>query len=87
MDKGEANPRHRTVVLERDLMDILAGLSRGECMAMGEAVPLPTRVQFHMPNPTPNSDDVDFHDKWINGPDDLDVGSIVDKWRRQERSE
>jgi len=72
---------------ERDLMDILAGLGRGECMAMGEAVPLPTRVQFHMPNPPPNSDDVDFHDKWINGPDDLDVGSIVNKWRRQERSE
>lgn len=72
---------------ERDLMDILAGLGRGECMAMGEAVPLPTRVQFHMPNPPPNSDDVDFHDKWINGVDDLDVGSIVDKWRRQERSE
>lgn len=72
---------------ERDLMDILAGLGRGECMAMGEAVPLPTRVQFHMPNPTPNSDDVDFHDKWINGADDLDLGSIVDKWRRQERSE
>lgn len=72
---------------ERDLMDILAGLGRGECMAMGEAVPLPTRVQFHMPDPAPNSDDVDFHDKWINGADDLDVGGIVDKWRRQERSE
>lgn len=71
---------------ERDLMDILAGLGRGECMAMGEAVPLPTRVQFHMPNPAPNSDDIDFHDKWINGADDLDVGRIVDKWRRQERS-
>lgn len=72
---------------ERDLVDILAGLGRGECMAMGEAVPLPTRVQFHMPYPAPNSEDVDFYDKWINGPDDLDVESIVDKWRRQERSE
>ncbi|PCJ15807.1 MAG: ATPase [Gammaproteobacteria bacterium] len=72
---------------ERDLMDILAGLGRGECMAMGEAVPLPTRVQFYRPNPSPNSDDIDFHDKWINGPDDLDVASIVNKWRRQERSE
>ena len=72
---------------ERDLMDILAGLGRGECMAMGEAVPLPTRVQFHMPNPPPNSDDVDFYDKWINGPDDINVESIINKWRRQERSE
>lgn len=72
---------------ERNLVDILAGLGRGECMAMGEAVPLPTRVQFHIPKPTPNSEDIDFHDKWINGPDDLDVERIVDKWRRQERSE
>ena len=72
---------------ERNLVDILAGLGRGECMAMGEAVPLPTRVQFHMPKPTPNSEDIDFYDKWINGPEELDVASIVDKWRRQERSE
>ena len=72
---------------ERNLVDILAGLGRGECMAMGEAVPLPTRVQFHIPEPAPNSEDIDFHNKWINGPDDLDVENIVDKWRRQERSE
>ena len=69
------------------MLDILAGLGRGECMAMGEAVPLPTRVQFYKPEPRPNSDDIDFHDKWINGSDDIDVQNIVDKWRRQERSE
>lgn len=72
---------------ERDLVDTLSGLGRGECMALGEAVPLPTRVQFYMPDPAPNSEDVDFYNKWINGPDDLDVNEIVNKWRRQERSE
>lgn len=72
---------------ERGLMETLASLGRGECMTMGEAVPLPTRVQFHMPSPTPNSDDIDFYDKWVNGVDDLNVNDIVDKWRRQERSE
>jgi len=71
---------------ERNLVDILSGLGRGECMALGEAVPLPTRVQFWMPDPVPNSEDVDFYDKWINGPEDLDVEKIVDRWRRQERS-
>ncbi len=70
---------------ERDLVSILAGLGRGEALALGEAVPLPTRLQFHTPNPQPNSDDVDFFAKWKDGPDDLDVDEIVDRWRRQER--
>ena len=72
---------------ERDLVDVLAGLGRGEAMALGEAVPLPSRVQFHRANPEPNSNDVDFYSRWIDGPDDIDVNQIVDRWRRQERSE
>lgn len=70
---------------ERDLIDVLAGLGRGEAMVLGEAVPLPTRLQFDMPEPEPNSNDIDFYDKWINGPEDLDVDLIVDRWRKQER--
>ncbi|TQV78289.1 ATP-binding protein [Exilibacterium tricleocarpae] len=72
---------------ERDLVDILSGLGRGECMALGEAVPLPTRVQFYKADPVPNSDDIDFYQKWIEGPDDLNVADTVDKWRKQERSD
>jgi DNA helicase HerA-like ATPase len=70
---------------ERDLVEILAGLGRGEAMALGEAVPLPTRLQFYKPNPQPNSDDIDFYTKWKEGPDDIDVEEIVNRWRRQER--
>ena len=70
---------------EGDLIGVLSGLGRGEALALGEAVPLPTRLQFVRPNPTPNSDDVDFYDKWINGPDDIDVDGIVARWRKQER--
>ena len=70
---------------EGDLVSVLAGLGRGEALVLGEAVPLPTRLQFEKPDPTPNSDDVDFHKKWTTGPDDLDVDAIVDRWRRQER--
>ena len=54
-------------------------------MALGEAVPLPTRLHFYEPYPTPNSDDVDFYTKWKEGPDDIDVDKIVNRWRRQER--
>lgn len=70
---------------EGDLVDVLAGLGRGEALVLGEAVPLPTRLQFDKPNPTPNSDDVDFYGKWKDGPIDLDVDAIVKRWRTQER--
>ena len=70
---------------EGDLVSVLAGLGRGEGLILGEAVPLPTRVQFDRPFPAPNSDDVDFYAKWIDGPEDLDVDEIVKRWRRQER--
>jgi hypothetical protein len=70
---------------ERDLVDILAGLGRGEAMALGEAVPLPTRLQFYKPDPEPNSEDIDFYTKWKEGSDDIDVDEIVNCWRRQER--
>jgi hypothetical protein len=38
-----------------------------------------------MPDPPPNSSSVDYFDQWVNGPDDLDVDDIVDRWRRQDR--
>jgi DNA helicase HerA-like ATPase len=70
---------------EGDLVSVLAGLGRGEALVLGEAVPLPTRLQFEKPDPTPNSDDIDFYGKWKDGPEDLDVEAIVNRWRSQER--
>ena len=70
---------------ERGLVDILAGLGRGECLALGEAVPLPTRFKFNKPSPFPNSEDIDFYNKWKDGPDDIDVEKIVERWRKQQR--
>lgn len=70
---------------EGDLVSVLSGLGRGEALVLGEAVPLPTRLQFDRPNPTPNSDDVDFCKNWKDGPADLDVDEIVRRWRSQER--
>jgi len=70
---------------ERGLVDILAGLGRGECMALGEGIPLPTRFKINRPLPSPNSDDIDFYNKWKTGPDDIDVEKIVERWRKQQR--
>lgn len=70
---------------ERDLVNILAGLRRGEAMVLGEAAAIPGRLLFDPPDPTPRSDDVDFYKQWREGPEDLDVAQIVDRWRRQTR--
>ncbi|MES9876687.1 MAG: hypothetical protein ABW162_08490 [Candidatus Sedimenticola sp. PURPLELP] len=70
---------------EGDLVKILAALGRGEALALGEAVPIPTRFQFYMPSPEPNSNDIDYYSQWKEGPEDIDVDDIVDRWRRQYR--
>ena len=70
---------------EAGLVNILSTLGRGEAMALGEAIPLPTRFQFHRPSPEPNSNDVDFYNQWRSGMADIDVDAIVDRWRRQGR--
>lgn len=85
------NPNDQTYVknlvpeAERGLTDILAGLGRGECLALGEATPLPTRLLFKRPSPVPNSEDIDFYTKWKASSEDIDVDAIVDRWRRQKR--
>lgn len=68
---------------ESDLVDILTSLGRGEAMILGEAIPLPTRCQIFKPNPAPNSNDADFYMGWTEGEDDLNMESIVNRWRRQ----
>ena len=70
---------------EGDLTDILSSLGRGEALVLGEATPLPTRVQIYRPNPEPKSNDVDYFTGWREGPDDLDVENIVNLWRTQTR--
>ncbi len=70
---------------EGDLTDILTSLGRGEALVVGEATPLPTRVQVYKPSPEPKSNDVDYYSSWREGPEDLDVEQIVEFWRTQTR--
>jgi hypothetical protein len=70
---------------EGDLADILTSLGRGEALVVGEAAPLPTRVQIYRPNPEPKSNDVDYFTGWREGKTDLDVADIVNLWRTQTR--
>lgn len=70
---------------ERDLTDILSSLGRGEALMLGEATPIPARVQVYKPDPEPQSNDVDYYTGWRVGVDELDVDEIVDLWRTQTR--
>jgi hypothetical protein len=70
---------------EGNLADVLSSLSRGEALVLGEAVPLPARVQLYKPNPEPRSNDVDYINGWRKGPDNLNVEEIVHLWRTQDK--
>jgi uncharacterized protein len=70
---------------EGDLTDILTSLGRGEALVLGEAAPLPTRVQIYRPNPEPKSNDVDYFTGWREGPENIDVEQIVELWRAQNK--
>lgn len=70
---------------EGDVLKMLPGLGRGEALALGEGSPLPVRFQVFKPNPIPHSNDVDYHESWKKGLNDLDVDEIVNRWWRQSR--
>jgi DNA helicase HerA-like ATPase len=70
---------------EQGLADVLATLRRGEALGVGEAVTLPTRFRIYPPNPPPARSDVPVSAAWKTGPQDLDVGDIVNRWWQQRR--
>lgn len=69
------------------LIDTLPSLRQGEALVIGEAIPMPLRVQIDFPNPEPASADIKFYDKWKQSDVKTNVNEVVDKWWKQERSE
>lgn len=63
----------------------LTSLSKGEAVALGEAVPMPVRFQVNLPNPPPNSIDIDYSGKWRHGGKDISVKQLVNNWHKQIR--
>ena len=63
----------------------LTSLSKGEAVALGEAVPMPVRFKVNLPNPPPNSTDVDFSGKWRHGGEEISVKQLVGNWHKQVR--
>jgi len=63
----------------------LTSLAKGEAIALGEAIPMPSRFKVDMPNPPPNSTDVDYADKWRGGAVEISVEDVVHNWHKQLR--
>jgi DNA helicase HerA-like ATPase len=63
----------------------LTSLSKGEAVALGEAVPMPVRFRVNLPEPPPNSTDVDYAGKWRDGGKQISVEKLVSNWHRQLR--
>ena len=68
------------------LIDTLPSLRQGEALVIGEAIPMPLRVQIDFPNPEPASADIKFYDKWKQSDAKTDVPEVVERWWKQERS-
>ncbi|KAA1192004.1 ATP-binding protein [Pseudohalioglobus sediminis] len=69
----------------RGTFSALTSLSKGEAVALGEAVPMPVRFRVDLPDPPPNSTDIDYSGKWRTEGDGVDVEKLVHNWHTQER--
>ena len=63
----------------------LTSLSKGEAVALGEAVPMPVRFKVNLPDPPPNSTDIDYAGKWRDGGEEISVEKLVSNWHKQVR--
>lgn len=65
------------------LVDILPTLAAGECLVVGDAVPLPAVVKMDMPNPVPNSSNVNVYDEWSKEWVDVVFDDVIRRWRKE----
>lgn len=65
------------------IVDSLPTLSAGECLVVGDAVPLPAIVQMEMPNPIPSSSNVYVYDEWNKEWIDVAFEEIIKRWRKE----
>lgn len=68
------------------LIDTLPALRQGEALIVGEAIPMPLRVQIDFPNPEPSSADIKFFDKWKQSEAKTEISDVVNRWWHQQRN-
>ena len=65
------------------LVDALPTLAAGECLVVGDAVPLPAVVKMDMPNPVPNSCNVNVYEEWNKNWIDIVFDDVIKRWRKE----
>lgn len=68
----------------RGVSSMFSTLRRGEGILLGDSVMMPTRIKIAAPDPRPESDDASFTESWSRQPEDLDVGAVLNAWRKQD---
>lgn len=67
------------------LDSVIPLLRQGEALILGDSMPMPLRVQIDMPNPSPDSSDVNFFDKWKQKGAKTDANEVMERWWIQQR--
>jgi len=67
------------------LIQMLPSLRPGEAFVLGDSVLMPMRTLVTLPDPTPQSGDLDFFKHWSSSAVRGDVDEVIEHWRRQDR--
>ncbi len=67
------------------LTEVLPSLRQGEALVVGEATPMPLRVQIDLPQPEPDSGDIKFYEKWKKSDAKTKIEEVVSRWWKQEK--
>lgn len=68
------------------LVDMLPNLDVGECIVVGDAIKLPTKILLDEPKETPISSTIDFWDRWNDRENTIyDLDSAILNLVRQSR--
>lgn len=65
------------------LVDVLPTLSAGECLVVGDSVPLPAIVKIDMPSPVPSSSNVNVYDEWNKDWVEIAFEEVIKRWRKE----
>lgn len=66
------------------IADVLPTLSCGECLVVGDSVPLPSIVKLEKPNPEPESESIAFHNEWSKEWNNVNFEDVINRWRRED---
>ena len=66
------------------LGDILPTLGKGQCLIVGDCLPMATLVQLDLPAPRPASDDIAVLDMWNQDWLNVAFEDVIKKWQKIE---